>query len=251
MVPNTAVREATHGLKLSNDALELKTIGRIVTQTLDYGGEFVIVAGLEDKRWRQVKFPYDIHSVYDGITTLHGRLHYWVRVKKPHFSEDDDSEDESIWDSFGPPNTVICFDPISEKFHMFPVPKAKCDQGENDIVSLGVLNECLSMACLEDDKGGVEILAMRVYGVKESWTSLIFIRNLEINLSYGIVVPFFMTVTGDGELVLIIDYPKEKVVVYDPKNDNMQNILAHGKEVLIHGTISYGELDLAKGVLLE
>ncbi|OIS97153.1 PREDICTED: putative F-box protein At5g62060 [Nicotiana attenuata] len=61
-------------------------------QTPDYGGEFVIVTSLKDKRWRTVKFPYDICSVCDGIT-LHGRLHYRLRVKK---------KDESMWDSFGP-----------------------------------------------------------------------------------------------------------------------------------------------------
>lgn len=41
---------------------------------------------------------------------------------------------------------------------MFSVPEPKSDQGENVIIGLGVLNDCLSMTCLEDDKGGVENL---------------------------------------------------------------------------------------------
>lgn len=50
-----------------------------------------------------------------------------------------------------------------------------------------------------------------------------------------------MPMAGDGEQVFIIDDLKKKVVVYNPKNDNMQIILVHGKEVCIHGTISYVE----------
>lgn len=102
---------------------------------------------------------------------------------------------------------------------MFPIPEPNNNQGENAIVGLGVLNECLSVACLKDDKGSVEILVMKEYGVKESWTSLFFIMNLEINPSYGFVVPFF--VTGDEELVLEIYDRNRKIVIYNPKNDNM------------------------------
>ncbi|XP_019256450.1 PREDICTED: F-box/kelch-repeat protein At3g06240-like [Nicotiana attenuata] len=198
-------------------------------QTPDYGGEFVIVASLKDKRWRTVKFPYDIRSVSEAIT-LHGRLHYGVRVKK---------KDESMWDSFDPCNEIIYFDPVSEKFHMFPVPEPKTDQGENAIVGLGVLNECLSMTCLKDDKVGVEILVMKEYGVKESWTSLFFIRNLKINPSYGMVTPFSMT--EDGELILEIYDLEEKFVVYNPKNDNTQNLHIRGEKVSIYDTINYVE----------
>ncbi|KAK4708438.1 hypothetical protein R3W88_029363 [Solanum pinnatisectum] len=41
---------------------------------------FVIIASLEDKQWRELEFPYNIYSVSEGIT-LHGRLHYKVKVK--------------------------------------------------------------------------------------------------------------------------------------------------------------------------
>ncbi|OIT35023.1 hypothetical protein A4A49_51166 [Nicotiana attenuata] len=115
-------------------------------QTPDYGGEFVIVASLKDKIWKRVKFPYNIRSR--------------VRVKKPY-----NREAESMWDSFGPRNEIIYFDPISEKFYMFPVPEPKSDQEENAIIGLGVLDDCLSMTCLKDDKVGVEILVMNEYGI--------------------------------------------------------------------------------------
>lgn len=64
------------------------------------------------------------------------------------------------------------------------------------------------MTRLDDDKAGAEILVMKGYGVKESWTSLYIIRDLEINSSYGIMT--------------------QKVIVYNPKNDNRRDILDVG-----------------------
>ncbi|PHU11237.1 hypothetical protein BC332_18167 [Capsicum chinense] len=76
---------------------------------------------------------------------------------------------EGMWERFDSFNQVIYFDPIAEKFHMFPVPKPKPNQEENVIIGLGFLNECLCMTRLKDDnKSGVEILVMKEYGVKES-----------------------------------------------------------------------------------
>ncbi|XP_060171099.1 F-box protein CPR1-like [Lycium barbarum] len=190
-------------------------------QTPSYGGEFVIVASLEDKKWRFLEFPYDIPSVSSGIT-LHGRLHYKARVEKSY-----KNNGNNMWERVSSSNQIIYFDPISEEFNMFSVPEPKSNQEENDIVGLGVLNECLCMTRLEDDKGGVEILVMKEYGVKESWTSLFFIRNLEISPSYGFAVPLYMTETGG--LALITDDRGNKVVVHNPKNDNMKNIFVEGK----------------------
>ncbi|XP_059285692.1 uncharacterized protein LOC132039167 [Lycium ferocissimum] len=200
-------------------------------QSPDYGGEFVIVASLEDKQWREIKFPYYIPLVSEGIT-LQGRLHCRIRVNKSCFEnnkgEDDDNDgynelQESMWDSLGPHNKVSYFDPISEKFNMFPVPEPKPNQDENVIVGLGVLNECLYMTRLDDDKDGVEILVMKQYGVKESRTSLLFIRNLEINPTYECAVPF--SVTETGEVALLIGAYDKKIVAYNPKDDNMRDIL--------------------------
>lgn len=92
--------------------------------------EFVIIASLEDKQWRELEFPYDISSISEGIT-LHGRLHYRIQVEKYDV------------DSF---NQVIYFDPNSEKFHIFPTPEPRYSIKENGIVGLGVLYECLCMA---------------------------------------------------------------------------------------------------------
>ncbi|PHU12566.1 hypothetical protein BC332_19496 [Capsicum chinense] len=134
--------------------------------------KFVTVASLKGKKWRLHEFAYEIVSARDGIT-LHERLHYRVRVKH-------------VWDGYGGHNTVIYFDPISEKFHMLPIPEH--GREKNEIAGLGILNECLCMARQEHDRG-FEILIMKQDGIKESWTSLFFIKNQEIPY-FGFLVPF-------------------------------------------------------------
>lgn len=86
------------------------------------------------------------------------------------------------------------------------------------------------MTRLDYDKSGVEIFAM-----KESWIFLYFIRNLEINPSYDFVVPFFVTKTGEIALETEIDF-HDKVVVYNPKNDNMRDILDIEKETMCYSS---------------
>ncbi|XP_059284994.1 F-box protein At3g07870-like [Lycium ferocissimum] len=172
--------------------------------------QFVAIASLKGKKWRQLKFAYDIISVRDGIT-LHGRLHYRVRDKKsvPH---------ESTGDRFHH-DKVIYFDPISEKFHMLPIPEPDQEEKENIVAGLGVLNECLCMTRLKHD-GGLEILVMKEYGIKEPWKSLFFIKKLEIyHYGFGFVAPF--SVTENGKFALIIDQIERRVAIYNPKNDNM------------------------------
>ncbi|PHT42430.1 hypothetical protein CQW23_16455 [Capsicum baccatum] len=117
------------------------------------GDRFVTIASLEDKHWRQLEFPYDIHTVnYYGIT-LHERLHYYVPDVKnveddnDENSDEDDGNNKGIWDRLSDsPRKSIYLDPITEKLHMFPMPEPKNNQQENIIVGLGVLNECLCMS---------------------------------------------------------------------------------------------------------
>ncbi|KAH0742712.1 hypothetical protein KY290_030705 [Solanum tuberosum] len=186
--------------------------------------EFVLVASLKDKEWKRIQFPHDILSVRDGIT-FQGRLHYMIK-------NDEIDYQAGRVDRFGPRNNITYFDPIYEKFHMFPVPKSL--QQDNIIVGLGVLNECLCMTRLEYND--VEILVMKEYGVKDSWTSLFFIRNLEIDPSFGVAHPF--SLNENGELALIID--KGRVIVYNSVNNNTRDVL-DPEETLSIGAITYVE----------
>ncbi|XP_060190316.1 F-box/kelch-repeat protein At3g23880-like [Lycium barbarum] len=159
--------------------------------------QLVAIASLKGKKWRQLKFAYDIISVRDGIT-LHGRLHY--------------------------------------RFHMLHIPEPDQEEKENIVAGLGVLNQCLCMTRLKHD-GGLEILVMKEYGIKESWTSLLFIKKLEIyHYEFGFVAPF--SVTENGKFALIIDQIERRVVIYNPKNNNMQDIVVADVD---RSTITYME----------
>ncbi|KAK4713005.1 hypothetical protein R3W88_018912 [Solanum pinnatisectum] len=129
------------------------------------------------------------------------------------------------------------FDPITEKFDIFFVLEQNSDQLEDIILGLGVLNECLCMN--RYDKGNIELLAMKEYGVKESWTSLFIIRNLHFD--YGLILPLFMT--KNGELILIIRNNLEKnvVFIYNPRNDNIQDIHVDGRKEYISFNFCYVE----------
>ncbi|XP_070045465.1 F-box/kelch-repeat protein At3g06240-like [Nicotiana tomentosiformis] len=200
-----------------------------------YGCETAIIASLKDKKWRGIHCPYDILSlcVPDWIT-MHGRLHSRVRVKIINGIQ-----------CCGPYNSLIYFDVVSEKFHMFPIPDTvseKIDQFqipklENAIVGLGVLNGCLSMTYLDYCKD-LEIWIMKEYGVKESWTSLFIIRNLEICHYYGLAKPLFMTKTG--KIVLLLWSNGAKVVAYNPKYDSIRDFLVPSERESINA-ITYVE----------
>ncbi|KAH0776173.1 hypothetical protein KY290_007584 [Solanum tuberosum] len=68
---------------------------------------------------------------------------------------------------------------------------------------------------------------------EESWIFLYFIRNLEINPSYDFVVPFSVTKMGEIALKTEIDF-HYKVVIYNPKNDNMRDIRVIEKETVCY-----------------
>ncbi|OIT35024.1 f-boxkelch-repeat protein [Nicotiana attenuata] len=197
-------------------------------KALMFTKEFVVIASLKGKKWRRAEFSYNIPSPcfdgYDGIT-FHGRLHFKMKVKKSYFDRRNSQNVYNFYDS-GMSDCLICFDPIFEEFDTFPIPESKSDEEEIVISGLGVLNECLCMTC--EYSKSFEILVMKEYGVKESWTPLFFIRNL---LFFGFVVP--LTVTENGELALIIrNHNCQQVVIYNPKNDIIREILVHGKTYL-------------------
>lgn len=100
--------------------------------------------------------------------------------------------------------------------HYWKVPHVSTpwDQLENVIVGLGaLLNECLCIVYLDNDERDVEILVMKEYEVKKSWTSLFLVRNLEIDPWYDDLSPLIMT--ENEELILIIDGTFEKnILVY-------------------------------------
>ena len=99
-----------------------------------------------------------------------------------------------------------------------PLPK----DGNGDILlSLGVLEGCLCMvrSCkhLTDRMDRVEVLVMKKYGIKESWTTMFILSNLPNLHIYDNVVP--LCFTKNGEILMKIGW--NHVRAYNP-NDNWQ-----------------------------
>ncbi|KAM7488748.1 hypothetical protein LguiB_026232 [Lonicera macranthoides] len=133
--------------------------------------KYVVAASLKTKRWVEINFPFEAASVNAG-PMVNGKMHWTVNEKFKNSSL---------------PQEIICFDQHTNLFKEFPSPQSKF-RGENAIAGLGVLGECLCMVRRKFHT--VEILIMKEYGVKESWTSLstvtffsspfLFIKNGEI-----------------------------------------------------------------------
>ncbi|CAH9134066.1 unnamed protein product [Cuscuta epithymum] len=84
---------------------------------------------------------------------------------------------------------LVYFDPDTEKFELLPTPKVK-EGGFNIIGALGVIQGFLSMALFVSND--IEILAMKEYGVAESWVTLYTISQHKLcvrNNSYFIKCP--------------------------------------------------------------
>ncbi|KAL3513991.1 hypothetical protein ACH5RR_026708 [Cinchona calisaya] len=119
--------------------------------------KFVLVGSIKSKEWSQINFPY---AMAWSRCYVNGRLHWIVRERKldPHLIA---SFDTKIFSKL-----IVYFDAKTLEFKEFPMP---------DIVysingELRVVDGCLCMADMTISKS--QILIMREYGVKESWTTI-------------------------------------------------------------------------------
>ncbi|KAM3320813.1 hypothetical protein P3S67_008015 [Capsicum chacoense] len=222
------------GLCFDDSMNEYKAL-LFIYSTIDDTKKYVIVASLKDKKWRKLEFSHYIPSVRSGVA-LNGRLHF-IQVRRKHdlghyldknfyIRPELKCCDFWAWKGIPPFGELIYFDSISEKFHKFPVPRGF-------IVGLGVLNECLCVACLRS--GGMEILVMKEYGKVESWTSTYVIKNFEINPYFGYAESLFMTEDGEE---LVIKVSRDQVVAYNLKDDSVRQILVRTLTVCI-SSITY------------
>ncbi|XP_016448726.1 F-box/kelch-repeat protein At3g23880-like [Nicotiana tabacum] len=211
---NPATQSCTKVLDI--DDLTLRKYGSFITTAASWGLCFdsskndykvvmfiydsVAIASLKTKEWRRVKLPYDVCSMHSDA---------WITLHGRLHSK---TSLKSNYRGVGL---------------------------DNVIVGLGVLDECLCMTCLKSYKG-FEILIMKEYGVKESWTPLFFIKDLGIGLLFGLAAPFI--VTENGKLALIIrERDSQRIVIYNPKDDNVRDIVVHGKTYLFTSVITYVE----------
>ncbi|XP_058211841.1 F-box protein CPR1-like [Rhododendron vialii] len=112
---------------------------------------------------------------------------------------------------------IVCFDATEEKFNEVPMPICV---DANSCIDLGVLGGWL---CVVDNSWGShsDVLVMKEYGVKESWTKL-FVLPSEPGEFY---FPFcrictMLLYTKDGEVVM----DSKKPMIFTPKQNRYKRI---------------------------
>ncbi|XP_019192351.1 PREDICTED: F-box/kelch-repeat protein At3g23880-like [Ipomoea nil] len=189
---------------------------------MDYDNPWcVISASLTHKNWRSVQFPYCFDSIRDGVS-FRNTFHWWVSdIPDPY------------WYSVGdyPPrankNRIIYFDYVRDEFRILPTPS---EQRENSsIVGLGVIDDCLSMACIprhnEAKTNTLQVLIMKEYGIEESWMIAFDIQMPQ--LTYGNRGLTFYSQPNNTEQVLFMrrGLNRHHVYVYDREKDERKEVL--------------------------
>ncbi|CAH9096855.1 unnamed protein product [Cuscuta europaea] len=123
----------------------------------------------------------------------------------------------------GPNNKIVYFDPVNDEFKILPSPEP-CHREEDDwIVGMGVVNDCLCMARLDDKTKMVQVLAMKEYGNGESW-----FRAFDVSLSrfgcqgddlYNFT---FFSLEKNGKVLM--NYNDSRILVYDPASEDVLRV---------------------------
>ncbi|XP_058201602.1 F-box protein At3g07870-like [Rhododendron vialii] len=147
---------------------EYKALVALHRETPGYYGDFVMVGSFKSKDWRMVGFSYPVGTVESG-PVVNENLHWYASKKN------------SV--RFLPCHQIIYFNPHLNNFKKVPMPEPKHEEGDM-IFGLGVLDGCLSMVRHDNPSNyechSVEVLAMKEYGMKKSWTLLFIISNLTL-----------------------------------------------------------------------
>ncbi|KAE9445147.1 hypothetical protein C3L33_22955, partial [Rhododendron williamsianum] len=145
-------------------------------------GEFVVVVSFRNKSWSIIDFPFMI-STMDSGPIVNAKLHW--------FASKNDSGSQPL-----SPHQIIYFDAHGDKFEEVAMPEPK--RGDGDIiVGLGVLDECLCMSRWDCPRSSVEVLVMKHYGVKKSWTILFAVSDCLRFNDFDKLVPLGYTKNGE------------------------------------------------------
>ncbi|GAA0166767.1 hypothetical protein LIER_40251 [Lithospermum erythrorhizon] len=167
------------GFFYDNSEKDFKVVVRLLHSTPSYGGEWLISTSLKSKRWKHVSFPDNKDFASEG-PVVNDRLHWVVCDRDPRKDTDEYDPYRHSFDwkllSY---NSIVYFDSSLDEFKLLPMPDP-IEEGGDKIVSLGVIHECLCMIrkITFDSKCDVEILMMKEYGVKQSWTSSFIILDV-------------------------------------------------------------------------
>ncbi|KAM7492940.1 hypothetical protein LguiB_027549 [Lonicera macranthoides] len=148
----------------------------------------VFVSCLKSKRWVEITHaPFDVGCSIRG-PLVNGHIHWTIG------------------------KTIAYFETTRNTFEALPSPP---DHRQYLTIGSGVLDECLcigrrSRNMTEDD---VEVVAMKKYGVAESWTALYVISILKVSSCFSPLWPLLLT--KNGEEVLFISN-REQIWAYNP-----------------------------------
>nr|GMD71589.1 F-box/kelch-repeat protein At3g23880-like [Ipomoea batatas] len=187
----------------------------------NFDNPYVFYASLNHKKWRYVWFPYDFDSAI-GSVEFRNTFHWWVN----------DIEGPYDWGSDYFPadrdrNRIVYFDPVHDKFRILPTPTEL-----SSIVGLGVIDDCLSMACIphhiEEETKTIQVLIMKEYGRQESWMTAFAIQMPELTVTYGgYGLTFYSQQNNAQEDVLFMRRSSDRqyLYVYDRKKDKVKEVL--------------------------
>lgn len=192
------------GLCYDSSTNEYKAVMVFSHENQDSNGQFAVVGSFRSNNWRRVCFPYHFDRVKSG-PVVNEHLHW-------HFPE------------LSP--RIIYFNIQTNEFKELPMPEpSRYLWSWNRIMGLGVLDGFLSFVRPENSSNtNLEVLAMKEFGIIESWTTMFIISTSASRVLGNNLVPFGYTKCGevlmkvpDGEMGCVI-------IAYNPLDSSHRKI---------------------------
>nr|GLL40690.1 F-box/kelch-repeat protein At3g23880-like [Ipomoea trifida] len=173
----------------------------------------VLVASLKNKQWRKVSFPFHAMSVRDSGVNFHNTLHWRVA----HSARD--------WCSSRRCKKVVYFDAESDEFKELPVPDFPAKSCA--ILGLGIIDDAHLCMAREKrkERGEVEVLVMKEYGAKNSWTSQFVISGSQFKSDYHRDFTFYSSKYNTQMLIGSCLYGWWGTLVYHFMNNKLESFL--------------------------
>ncbi|PSS29074.1 F-box protein [Actinidia chinensis var. chinensis] len=166
----------------------------------------VYVFSLKSNSWRTVSnLPFSLALGQDHGLLARGALHWDAIV-----GEGDE------------PSIVVAFDIAREGYFLLPQPEY--EDPNFGFLSLGVLEGCLCVLCSYSEVG-VDIWAMKEYGIKESWAKLISIKNSISVRFFDELRPIAYSKCGGK---LLIQHDAHKFILYDLESKVIEKVEIRG-----------------------
>nr|GMD65065.1 F-box/kelch-repeat protein At3g23880-like [Ipomoea batatas] len=196
-----------------------------------YSGDPIVAsASLNHKEWRQVQFPFHYNSAI-GSVEFRNTFHWWVSDIKYW---DLDWNRDMNYLSGGDRNMILYFDPVHDEFRILPTPKLR--ENDTSIVGLGVIDDCLSMACIvhKEERSEIktmQVLIMKEYGRQESWITAFVIQMPGLGYIYGSHCLTFYSQKNNAQEILFlsrsVDWYGRRIYVYDQKTNKLKRDLMY------------------------